>query len=258
MARPPIRIGACLSTPAQKLSDRAFQASQGYDTADIAKVGMSPQWNYQSSGAIYRGKKSTYEDLFFLCQQIALWNIGLSDNSLATSFMKSIEERAGGLLQGTNFDERMCDLASLGMVMAVDAKIDEEKAAHRFAGAFFPADSLRTEVGASRSTISLGELVALKERFGASIQAIVYRCKDLGIIANGEYVRQFQVFAQRGWRAAPFAEPGKLAPELEEPKRFERLCYRALTERVIGEARAAELLGISVRELDSRLDQMAA
>lgn len=88
-----------------------------YDTADIAKVGMSPQWNYRSSGAIYRGSKSTYEDLFFLCQQIALWNIGLSDNSLTTSFMKSIEERAGGLLQGATFDERMCDLAGLGRQM---------------------------------------------------------------------------------------------------------------------------------------------
>jgi len=49
-----------------------------------------------------------------------------------------------------------------------------------------------------------------------------------------------------------------MEPELEEPRRFERLCYRALTENVIGEARAAELLGISIRELDKRLDIMAA
>ena len=49
-----------------------------------------------------------------------------------------------------------------------------------------------------------------------------------------------------------------MKPELEEPRRFERLCYRALAEGVIGEARAAELLGISVRELDQRLDQVAA
>ena len=49
-----------------------------------------------------------------------------------------------------------------------------------------------------------------------------------------------------------------MPPEIEEPKRFERLCYRALAERVIGESRAAELLGISFRELDARLDQVAA
>ncbi len=145
------------------------------------------------------------------------------------------------------------------MVIAPEKKVNEEKAAHRFAGAFLiPADSLRAEVGANRSAISIAELVVLKERFGVSIQAIIYRCKDLGIIGQKEFARQFQVFTERGWRAPPFEEPGRMEPELEEPRRFERLCYRALTENVIGEARAAELLGISIRELDKRLDIMAA
>ncbi len=45
-----------------------------------------------------------------------------------------------------------------------------EKAAHRFAGAFLmPADSLRAEMGSSRSSVSIGELVGLKDRFGVSI-----------------------------------------------------------------------------------------
>ena len=35
----------------------------------------------------------------------------------------------------------------------------------------------------------------------------------------------------------------------EEPNRMERLCFRALAERVISESKAAELLGIPVREL---------
>lgn len=48
-----------------------------------------------------------------------------------------------------------------------------------------------------------------------------------------------------------------MAPDVEEPRRFERLCYRALAGGIIGESRAAELLGISVRELDKRLDQTA-
>lgn len=145
------------------------------------------------------------------------------------------------------------------MVIAAATGVDEEKAAHRFAGAFLmPADVLRAEVGASRSSISIGELVALKERFGVSIQALTYRCKDLGIINQAAFARLFKVFAERGWRTAPFKEPATMRPELEEPRRFERLCYRALAERLIGEARAAELLGISVRELDARLDQVAA
>lgn len=142
------------------------------------------------------------------------------------------------------------------MVLAPDPGVDEEKAAHRFAGAFLmPADVLRAEVGAHRSSISIGEFAALKERFGVSIQALAYRCKDLGIINQTAFARLFRVFAERGWRAFPFAEPGTIEPAAEEPRRFERLCYRALAENVIGEARAAELLNISVRELDARLDQ---
>ena len=144
------------------------------------------------------------------------------------------------------------------MVIAAAAGVDEEKAAHRFAGAFLmPADVLRAEIGAHRSSISIGELVALKKRFGVSIQALAYRCKDLGIINQSACARLFKIFTERGWRTAPYEEPGSLAPEVEEPKRFERLCYRALAEGVIGESRAAELLEISVRELDRRLDQVA-
>jgi Zn-dependent peptidase ImmA (M78 family)/transcriptional regulator with XRE-family HTH domain len=142
------------------------------------------------------------------------------------------------------------------MVLAPNPGVDEEKAAHRFAGAFLmPADVLRSEVGAHRSSISIGEFAALKERFGVSIQALAYRCKDLGIINQTAFAKLFRVFAERGWRTFPFAEPGTIEPAAEEPRRFERLCYRALAENVIGEARAAELLNISVRELDARLDQ---
>ena len=145
------------------------------------------------------------------------------------------------------------------MVMSITGRLNEEKAAHRFAGAFLmPADVLRAEVGANRSMLSLGELVALKERFGVSVQALTYRCKDLGIINQAAFAKLFDVFEERGWRVFPYEEPATMKPELEEPKRFERLCYRALAEGVIGESRAAELLGITARELDARLDQVAA
>lgn len=144
------------------------------------------------------------------------------------------------------------------MVMTVAPGVDEEKAAHRFAGAFLmPADVLRTEVGVHRSSISLGELVALKERFGASLQAIAFRCRDLGIIDAKMFSALYRTFTQRGWRSPPYEEPASIDPAYEEPKRFERLCFRALAEGVIGEARAAEMLGITVRELDGLLDKAA-
>jgi Zn-dependent peptidase ImmA (M78 family)/DNA-binding XRE family transcriptional regulator len=140
------------------------------------------------------------------------------------------------------------------MVMTPATEVDEERAAHRFAGAFLmPADVVRAEIGAQRSAISIGELVAIKERFGVSVQAIAYRCLDLGIIDKKAFSALFKEFTKRGWRKEPFAEPACIAPEYEEPKRFERLCYRALAEGVIGESRAAEMLGITLQALDQRL-----
>lgn len=139
------------------------------------------------------------------------------------------------------------------LVMDVAKDVEEEKAAHRFAGAFLmPAEALRSEIGKHRTSISWGELFDLKQRFNASVQAITYRCRDLGIFSEGLFRDLFRAFGEYGWRSPPYKEP--LAIEPEKPKRFERLCYRALSEGVISEAKAAELLGTSVHELNRRMD----
>jgi Zn-dependent peptidase ImmA (M78 family) len=146
------------------------------------------------------------------------------------------------------------------MVMETSALNDDkvrERAAHRFAGAFLmPAEALWGEIGKHRSSISLGELLHLKKLFGASIQAITYRCHELGIINNLLKRKLFKFFTDKGWRSHPYKEPGEMPPEQEEPRRLERLCFRALAENVLGESRAAEILGLSVRELNNRMDAL--
>ena len=143
------------------------------------------------------------------------------------------------------------------LMMSVNPALDEEKAAHRFAGAFLmPAETLWSEIGKHRKSISLGELLDLKRLFGVSVQAIVYRCKDLGIIGNSTYQALFQEFNQRGWRKPPYQEP--LALPGERPSRFERLCFRATSENAISESKAAELLGVSVHALTEKMDQPEA
>ena len=139
------------------------------------------------------------------------------------------------------------------MVLDVAPKVDDEKAAHRFAGAFLmPAETLRAEVGRRRKSVSWGELFELKRIFGASVQALTYRCRDLGIFNNALFRRLFDEFSRRGWRNPPYREPH--AMEGEAPRRFERLCFRALAEGAISEAKAAELLRISVHELNRRME----
>lgn len=131
-----------------------------------------------------------------------------------------------------------------------------EKLAHRFASAFLmPAETLWREVGKHRESISLGELLELKALFKTSIQAIAYRLKDLEIIDAATMKRLYEEFVRRGWRKPPYAEPGPIPAE--KPERFTRLCYRAVSEGAISEAKCAELLGVSVRELNRRLENPA-
>ena len=131
-----------------------------------------------------------------------------------------------------------------------------EKLAHRFASAFLmPAETLWREVGKHRESISIGELFELKALFKTSIQAITYRLKDLQIIGEPLLKSLFEEYVRRGWRTPPFAEPGAILAE--RPERFTRLCYRAISEGAISEAKGAELLGITIQALGQRLDNPA-
>jgi Zn-dependent peptidase ImmA (M78 family)/DNA-binding XRE family transcriptional regulator len=118
--------------------------------------------------------------------------------------------------------------------------VDPEKVAHRFAGAFLaPAEAVRRELGGHRRTLSIYELHLLKHKYGLSMQAWIYRAKDLGVLSESSARNLFRQFRLKGWYRK---EPGDSLP-VEEPKRFERLIMRALSEELISESRAAELLG---------------
>lgn len=133
---------------------------------------------------------------------------------------------------------------------------DAEKAMDRFAGAFLvPDNALRVTTGANRTDISLGELVELKKRFLVSLQVLVVRLKQAGILADADYKRHWQLLKDKGFLDPPWPEPEKV--EAEKSHRLHRLAMRAVTEGALSESRAAELLGIPARELDRWLDEGA-
>jgi transcriptional regulator with XRE-family HTH domain len=121
-----------------------------------------------------------------------------------------------------------------------------EQAAHRFAGSFLvPAAAARFELGERRHTLSWYELHMLKHKYGLSMQAWIDRARDLSILSNEEARRLLEPFAALDWSIAK--EPGDPLPS-EEPTRLERMVMRALSEELIGERRASELLGKPFRK----------
>jgi len=134
------------------------------------------------------------------------------------------------------------------------ADMDEERACNWFAGAFLvPQPEVLRTLGASRSWLEPRELYLLKHEWGLSMNAWVYRAQNLGVINRAVAKQLWGFFAQQGdtkrnWREL---EPGD-AYSQECPTRFEQLVYRALAEELIGESRAAELLGSSLLDLRAR------
>lgn len=130
-----------------------------------------------------------------------------------------------------------------------------EKAANRFAGAFLqPPQLVRREVGYHRHRFGVEEVMATKRLYRVSASAFVVRCRDLGIISQDALIRIFQTFG-RTWRSE---EPKPLEPtdqrgEFEKPKRFQRLCYRALAEDLINQTKAAELLQCPVQQVEAAM-----
>jgi Zn-dependent peptidase ImmA (M78 family)/DNA-binding XRE family transcriptional regulator len=124
------------------------------------------------------------------------------------------------------------------LILKLCADVDEEKAAFRFGAAFLaPAEQLRRDVGEKRSSIQMIELLYLKRRYGISVQAMLFRLRDLGIITNAYYKKWCININRAGWRKR---EPIEIPPE--KPERFRQQVHRALSEELITKTEAEQFL----------------
>lgn len=130
------------------------------------------------------------------------------------------------------------------LILDIEKSLDSESVCHRFVGAFLvPEQAAQFELGSRRTTIDINELYLLKHKYGLSMQAWIFRARDLGIISEGVAARLFKRFRANGWYRH---EPGVAIPS-EKPLRMERMIYRALAEDLISRSRAQELLGVPLQ-----------
>jgi Zn-dependent peptidase ImmA (M78 family)/DNA-binding XRE family transcriptional regulator len=159
--------------------------------------------------------------------------------------------------EGVPGDRQRFSLAhELGhLVLDVAEEGDTEDACNRFAGALLaPEPAVRDAIGESeRGAITRKELHMLKHRFGISMQALIFRFRDLRIISEHAAAKAHRDFRKRGWHEK---EPGEPV-EPEEPERFHLLVLRAYAENLISEKRARELYGGPIADLESDLQPVA-
>ncbi len=169
------------------------------------------------------------------------------DGISATAFDQEQRLRAAAVVtrKGIPGERQRLDLAhELGhLVLNIPESEDPERAAFRFGAAFLaPAAVLRQEVGHKRLFVQSEELLLLKRRFGISIQALLFRLKDLGIIGES-YYRQWCIDINRlGWRKH---EPMELPPE--RPQWMRQGVLRALAEGLVSHDEAEKMIGEPLR-----------
>lgn len=106
-----------------------------------------------------------------------------------------------------------------------------EEQAHRFAAELLmPEDELRELLPTAMNAKAWDRLGALKEEWGVSIQALLYRARSLGRIGDVTYRNAMVTLTQRGWRRS---EPGRVTT-IEQPSMLPR------SVQLLGEAGISE------------------
>jgi len=234
---------------------------------------VCPVSNYESFQHHAIAKISTMDQVENIAEQVRCdWALGLnpiadlvdtfeSNGIRVISSAIENEEQVDGLLASVNdvpiivvnrywTHERQRftlahELAHLCLENHIDDKLNEEKACNRFAAAFLlPKKYLINILGKRRSNIELQELILIKRRFGVSVTAILIRSYELEIISK----LLFEEIMQR-YQASSFSKRTIMnGSDVEKSTIFEQLLYHALAEDYIGEAKAAELLGIPLQQ----------
>lgn len=128
-------------------------------------------------------------------------------------------------------------------LLKVKGNIDKEKVMHRFAGAFLvPSEKVIFELHTKRHKISIKELLILKDKYGLSMGAWLFRAKDLGIITNTDYIKIRKFFSAKGWNKK---EPHD-GVKGEMPVLLNSIVLRSHAEGIISTSKAAELLNQSI------------
>ena len=128
------------------------------------------------------------------------------------------------------------------IVLDIAPNLDEERVAFRFGGAFLaPKDSVLNIVGSRREHFQPRELFILKKIFGISIQALLFRLRDLDIISQTSFSNWYRIINKNNWKKN---EP--MPMEEETSHWFEKNVLHAFSEGLISSDEAARLLGENI------------
>lgn len=152
--------------------------------------------------------------------------------------------------------QRFTALHELGHLLLNFAQELQDKERERLCNIFanemlIPTSEFIRLIGVSRKDISLQELIPIQMQFGISIDALMYKAKEAGIITKQRY----KGYCIKKNSSSDFNEQIKETryPQ-EQSHRFLGLVYKAISQEIISISKASSLLNCSVNDVRSSLN----
>lgn len=124
------------------------------------------------------------------------------------------------------------------LLLDIDKELDEEKVCNEFASSLLlPRKAMEAEFGRKRLNISNQEYEIVREEYGVSIKAIIYKLEKYGIISSNyakiSYINYNKIFKED--------EMKQSLNKIEESKKYQQLTLRLLNQDIITISRFNEL-----------------
>lgn len=148
--------------------------------------------------------------------------------------------------------KRFTALHELGhLVMNFDENVDEkskEKLCHAFASEFLIPSKVFKEIlgDISKRTLNLVAFAEIQHNFGISIDALVKKANDEGMITGNRY-KNYHIRKNTNPYFKKYVEDSRI--DDETPSRFISLVYDAYSKSLISVSKAAALLNIPVNDV---------
>ena len=171
-----------------------------------------------------------------------------------------IDDKIPVIVLNSRFDEKLDrkrfttlhELAHLLLTFSpdIDEKL-EERLCDTFAGSMLlPGEKVKEILGKHRSALIWNELVLIKELYGISVRAILYRARTHGIITDYDLTSKMAELSRFYGRKD---EPGRYKG-VEKAVRFRQLLLRAIAEEIITPSKAAALDGKKLADFRAELN----
>ena len=127
----------------------------------------------------------------------------------------------------------------------------KENLCNDFASEMLLPGSILIETFAGKDKITFTELIALDKNYGISVDAIIYKLRNMGIVSEKRH-RNYCIRKNMDQSFKKYVE-GPYYQE-ESTHRFQTMVYDALTRQLVSISKAAALLHVSVNEVRKHSD----